>query len=247
MENRYSFVKTQNTGKALNRLELAGLFGTPTFLNYIACQLAIPYLNNLHILPIEVCYFLSVGLLVLMPMFFGAIYLSGREIGSFKLKDILTRMRIKRLSRVDVFWTIGAFVVLSLSSFLIAKVIMPALGFDATPFFFQNMPLQSQNCWILYVWPLFFFLNIFGEEFLWRGYILPRQEGLNKKWTWLIHGLLWAFWHFPMGLDLVFAAIPIFFILPAVVQIRQNTSISIVIHAVFGGFGFLSLALGLVQ
>ena len=124
---------------------------------------------------------------------------------------------------------------------------MPKLGFDATPFFFQNMPLSKSNFWILYVWPLFFFFNIFGEEFLWRGYIQPRQELLNKKYTWLVHGILWAFWHLPMGLDLIFSALPILFILPAIVQIRKNTTVSIIIHFVFGAFGFLALALGFVH
>jgi len=109
------------------------------------------------------------------------------------------------------------------------------------------MPLSPDNIYILYLWPVFFFFNIFGEEFLWRGYIQPRQELLNKKGTWLVHGLLWAFWHLPMGLDLIFASLPIFFILPAVVQIRKNTTIAIIIHSVFGAFGFLSLALGMLH
>jgi membrane protease YdiL (CAAX protease family) len=238
---------TDNQVRPLTWPALLGLFGVPSLLNYLACQVAIPYLDQLQIMPIEAAYFLSVGLLVLMPMFFGAIYLSGHEIGSFRWKDLMTRMRIKRLSRTDVYWTVAAFVLLSLASFLIAKVLMPLWGISSTPFFFQNMPLQSHHLWILYVWPLYFFFNIFGEEFLWRGYIQPRQEGLTGKWTWLVHGIFWAIWHVPMGLDLVLTAVPIFLILPAVVQIRQNTSIAIVVHAVFGGLGFLALAFGAVQ
>jgi membrane protease YdiL (CAAX protease family) len=109
------------------------------------------------------------------------------------------------------------------------------------------MPLNDKYFWIIYVWPAFFFFNIFGEEFLWRGFIQPRQELLNGKYTWLVHGILWACWHLPMGLDLIFSALPIFFILPAIVQIRKNTTISIVIHFVFGAFGFLALAFGLVH
>ena len=50
-----------------------------------------------------------------------------------------------------------------------------------------------------------------------------------------------------MGFDLVIAASPIFFILPAIVQIRKNTTIAIILHAVFGAFGFLALALGMVH
>ena len=233
--------------KPLSWTELAALFGVPTVLNYIACRIAIPYFDSLGVLPIEVSYFISVGGIVLAPMFFGALILSRREAASRSLKNILTRMRVKRLTPRDWAWTVAGFVILSFASFLIAKMLMPAMGLDATPYFFQNMPLDETHRWILYVWPLFFFFNIFGEEFLWRGYIQPRQELLNKQWTWLVHGLLWAGWHVPMGFDLILAATPIFFILPAIVQARQNTTIAIVVHAVFGGFGFLSLSLGMVH
>ena len=227
--------------------ELIILFGAPTLLNLFACRVVIPFLDTRTALPMEISYFISVGLLVLAPMFFGAIVLSAREAGSYKLRDILERMRVKKLSGGDLIWSVAGFLVLSLISFLIAKMILPLYGIDATPFFFQNMPLDETHFWIIYIWPIFFFFNIFGEEFLWRGYIQPRQELLNRKWTWLVHGLFWAVWHLPMGLDLIWSALPIFFILPAVVQIRKNTTIAILIHFVFGAFGFLVLALGFVH
>lgn len=234
--------------KPLNWLQLILLFAIPAILNFIACRVLIPFLStNYGNIPIEIIYFISVGCIVLVPMFFSAIYLSIREIDSSKAKDILGRMRIKKLNAKDLFWTIGGFAGLSFASFLIAKVVLPEFGIDATPFFFQNMPLSDKYFWILYVWPLFFFFNIFGEEFLWRGYIQPRQELLNKKWTWLVHGILWSIFHIPMGLNLVFSAIPIFFILPGIVQIRKNTTISIIIHFIFGAFGFLALAFGAVN
>ncbi len=228
-------------------LDLILLFGIPTILNYFASQIVIPIINRQQILPIEITYFLSVGIIVLMPMFFGALYLCGRDVGSYKLRDLLTRMRIKKLSPSDLLWTISTFLLLVVTSFIIAKIFMPKFGIDATPFFFQNMPLNDEYFWILYVWPFFFFFNIFGEEFLWRGYIQPRQELLNNHWTWFVHGILWALWHLPMGLDLIFASTPIFFILPAIVQIRKNTTIAIIVHFIFGAFGFLALSLGMVH
>lgn len=236
-----------NKLKPLTWPGLVGLFALPTLLNAIASRVAIPYLDGLQHMPIEAAYFLSVGGLVLLPMFLLALYLCGREAGSFRLVPLLRRMRVKKLTGSDWIWTVATFLFLVLTSYLVAKVLMPVAGMDATPFFFQNMPLDADHMWLLYVWPLFFFFNIFGEEFLWRGYIQPRQELLNGKWTWLVHGLFWAGWHIPMGWDLIVAAIPIFFILPGVVQIRQNTTIAIVVHAVFGAFGFLALALGAVH
>ncbi|MGD2067932.1 MAG: CPBP family intramembrane metalloprotease [Gemmatimonadota bacterium] len=223
------------------------LFGVPTVLNAVACLVAIPLLDAWGRLPIEVSYFLSVGLLVLAPMFVGALVLSGREAGSYRLSVFLPRMRVRRIRSTDWTWIAASFAGLSLASFLIARILMPRLGMDAKPFFFRDMPLGREQMWLLAVWPVFFFFNIFGEEFLWRGYIQPRQELLTGRWTWLVHGLLWALWHTPMGLDLIVASLPIFFILPAMVQITENTSTAIVVHAAFGAFGFLALALGLLR
>lgn len=236
--------ESRNHLEPVRPLELAWLFGVPTVLNTFACRVAIPRVSALSALPVEVTYFLCVGLLVLVPMFVWALYASGREIGSFQARALFDRMRIHRIKGRDWLWTVTTFVALGAASFIIADVLMPHLGMDATPFFFANMPLDPDHRWILAVWPVFFFFNIFGEEFLWRGYIQPRQELLTGQWTWLVHGLLWAIWHLPMGLDLIVASLPIFFILPAVVQWRQNTSIAIIVHAVFGAFGFLALALG---
>ena len=233
--------------KTLKWSHLILLFGIPTILNFLACRILIPFLDSQGILPIEVSYFISVGFFVLVPMFFGAIYLSAKEINSFKIGDILDRLRIKKLSLHDTFWTVGGFVLLSLASFLIAKIILPLFAIDATPFFFRNMPLTDKYLWIIYIWPIFFFFNIFGEELFWRGYIQPRQELLTNKYTWLVHGLFWACWHLPMGLDLIFSALPIFFILPLIVQMRKNTTIAIIIHFIFGAFWFLALAFGLVH
>ena len=234
--------------RPLNWLQLLLLFGIPTVLNYLACRIAIPYLNReFKNLPIEIIYFICVGVIVLIPMFCGAIYLTIKEIDSVEIKDILFRMRIKKLSARDLTWTISGFIILSLASFIIAKILLPIFNIDASPFFFKNMPLGNKYFWIIYVWPVFFFFNIFGEEFLWRGYIQPRQELLNKNWTWLVHGILWALFHLPMGINLVLSAVPIFFILPGIVQIRKNTTISIIIHFIFGAFGFLALAFGAVK
>jgi len=233
--------------KPLTWPSLVGLFFLPGILNFVACRVVIPYLDSTKSIPIEATYFLSVGGLVLVPMFVWALYLVGRDTGCYKLSLLMQRMRVRRLSGADVIWTVATFLGLVIASYLVAKVLMPRLGMNATPFFFQNMPLDAEHKWLLYVWPLFFFFNIFGEEFLWRGYIQPRQELLNGRWTWLVHGLLWAGWHTPMGLDLIIASFPIFFILPAVVQIRKNTTISIIVHTVFGAFGFLALALGAVH
>jgi membrane protease YdiL (CAAX protease family) len=223
------------------------LFGIPTGLNLIVFGLLIPWLDRQSRLPIEAIYFLGMGGLVLAPMFLAALVLAGREIGSYRFADLMARFRVRRLSRLDWLWTVAGFVGLSVASLLIADQLLPLIGAEAKPWFFRDMPLEQGRFWLVAVWPLFFFFNIFGEEFYWRGLVLPRQELLSGRAAWLVHGLLWAVWHLPLGLILVLTSTPILFILPAIVQFRRNTSIAIVIHGIFGAMGFLVLAYGLVD
>lgn len=133
----------ENDLRPMSWSELAWLFGVPTALNAFACLVAIPAVNGWAVLPIEVTYFLCVGVFVLVPMFVWALQLSGREIGSFRVRDILKRMRVHRIEGHDWLWTIATFLTLVAASFLIAKILMPQFGMDATPFFFANMPLAN--------------------------------------------------------------------------------------------------------
>jgi membrane protease YdiL (CAAX protease family) len=40
----------------------------------------------------------------------------------------------------------------------------------------------------------------FGEEFGWRGYLLPRLMPLGQNWAILLSGVIWACWHLPLNL-----------------------------------------------
>lgn len=73
------------------------------------------------------------------------------------------------------------------------------------------------------------FFNIFGEELLWRGYMLPRQEIKYGKWTWVLHGLLWAGWHIFWKWNIL-SLLPIALGIPFVVQKTKNTSVAIIVH-----------------
>jgi len=46
--------------------------------------------------------------------------------------------------------------------------------------------------------PLVNFPATFGEEFGWRGYLLPKLSMLGKRKALLLSGLIWGVWHWPV-------------------------------------------------
>ena len=102
---------------------------------------------------------------------------------------------------------------------------------------------QVEGNWSLVVITLLsLVLNIFGEEFLWRGYVLPRQELTYGKNAWIVHGILWTllhafkWWQIPALLGGALA-------LSFVAQRRKNTWPGIVAHFVTNGIGLLVVTL----
>jgi membrane protease YdiL (CAAX protease family) len=100
--------------------------------------------------------------------------------------------------------------------------------FDQDPNYFMEIPLKG-NWWIPVGMLVFTLCNVFGEEFWWRGYILPRQELSFGKWTWLIHGLLWNAFHLFMPWEQI-RLLPGSLALPFVAQLRKNTWPGIIAH-----------------
>jgi len=85
----------------------------------------------------------------------------------------------------------------------------------------MDLPVKG-NLWIPFGMFAFSLCNVLGEEFWWRGYVLPRQELSFGKWTWLIHGLLWSGFHLFMPWDAI-RLLPGSLALPFVAQRRKNT------------------------
>lgn len=88
-------------------------------------------------------------------------------------------------------------------------------GYDMAAMFTPEMRAQLVGAWGLLA--LFFVSALFntflGEEFLFRGVLLPKMEGVFGKWDWVANGVLFSFYHLhqPWGIlatipaDLVFA------------------------------------------
>jgi membrane protease YdiL (CAAX protease family) len=95
-----------------------------------------------------------------------------------------------------------------------------------------------------------FFLNIVGEELLWRGVIWPRQERVHGQRTWLVHGFMWYLFHLPFYPWFAISGIPQAFILSYLFQKTRNTWLVLIMHTIFNSvfYGILLLiVLGIVS
>ena len=238
------------TIKPISTTQSLLLFGIPSIVFLVICQKFIPLLQQTYGLHPALSWFLG-GTMVFLPLFLLAFYLTRKD--GFRTKaEIISRMRLRKmlardwkfalLSTVAIMAITAA--IMGISKFLYVQFGIPEI--ETTPSFMQFEPFQGNERFLLLVWLVMFFFNIFGEELLWRGYILPRQEvGLGKV-AWLFNALLWVLFHICFGVQLMILLIPILFILPWAVQKTQNTWVGIVVHALVNGPAFIMVSLGVI-
>jgi membrane protease YdiL (CAAX protease family) len=70
-------------------------------------------------------------------------------------------------------------------------------GYDMSTIFAPELHAQWVGAWDLL--GLFFtmslFSNFLGEEFLFRGVLLPKMEGVFGKWDWVANGVMFGLYH----------------------------------------------------
>lgn len=236
--------------KPISTINSVLLFGIPSALFLIICRIWIPFLHQSYGLHPALSWFIG-GLMVFFPLFLLTIYLCRKD--GFQTKpEIFSRLRLQKMSSRDWKYTListltvlmltGA--IMGISKFLHTQFGIPEI--ETTPSFMKFEPFQGNERFLLLVWLVMFFFNIFGEELMWRGYILPRQEISLGKSAWIFNALLWVLFHICFGLQLLILLIPILFILPYAVQKTQNTWVGISIHALVNGPAFIMVSLGVI-
>ena len=91
-----------------------------------------------------------------------------------------------------------------------------------------GMELKGQ-WWVVIVYFLGWILNIFGEEFWYRGWMLPRQELAFGRVAWLINGVIFTFQHTFQPWNYL-AILPGALFAVFIAQHRRNTWITIIQH-----------------
>lgn len=132
--------------------------------------------------------------------------------------------------------------------------IQPALFEDpytvmgsAGPAEFMGVKLDGSAWWLLPYWVIFWvMIAVFSEEFVWRGYLLPKQQAVWGRWAWLFNGL---FWNVPFHLytfTAVIADMPFFLLLPLATQKVGNTWFAVMVHALLASLALIVILDGLL-
>jgi len=109
---------------------------------------------------------------------------------------------------------------------------------------FADYTIQG-NWWLLGLFLIMYFFNVLGEEFLWRGYLFPKQELTHGKYTWIVHGLLWTSFH-------LFAPYNALMVLPGalfmsyITQRYKNNTIFLISHATLNGIPLIILLTNII-
>jgi len=128
-------------------------------------------------------------------------------------------------------WLIPIIVLLAATEFLVSPALngvwIKIFPFFAEPSSFAMAPIlespqvQAQLVGAWWFLGLFLVMAVFntflGEEFLFRGVLLPKMEGVFGKWDWMANGVLMGayHWHQPWGIPGNIVAAILFFALPA--------------------------------
>jgi membrane protease YdiL (CAAX protease family) len=151
------------------------------------------------------------------------------------------RLRLQRMDSTAWKWTLPFLVLYLILGFvlnLLAQLVYEQFGFwpPGTDIPLTNIP------YIL----IMLVSNVLSEELWWRGYILPRQELQNRKYAWVVNGVLWSFFHLFKWWAVPFMLIK-HWIIPLVAQRTKNTTPAILIHFVSNGIGVLLSILPLLS
>jgi membrane protease YdiL (CAAX protease family) len=221
-------------------------FGSGGLLLYAVIHWLIPTTGTATGIEPVLLWFLLAGSFFILPMAIVAALIVRSE-GRHVWCDLWrARLRFHPMSSGDYLWIIAALVVIGILTTGSMTVVQALYGDSHRMFFVPMEPLGPGRYWILTAWVPFFVLNILGEEFVWRGVVLPRQEVPFGRWAWVVNGMAHLLIHLPTGLPVMLTLWPTAFILPYVVQRRRNTWVGVAVHGALNGPGFVAVALGFV-
>lgn len=234
----------------LRKLGFVGSFAiylSAATLMFVMTHFLIPYLSKTTGMETIFFWFVVAGAGIFTPLIITGLFILKSEGYKISRQTITGRLRFKRLTSKDLLLTFAGLVAVGILSGALMKILEMMIGkFDHSPSFMQFEPLSAGRYWLLLVWAPYWITNILGEEFLWRGVMLPRQEIAFGKNAWLIHGFGWGLFHIAFGWQLLVTLIPLIFIQSYLVQKTGNSWVGVILHGGLNGPAFIAICFGLI-
>lgn len=235
----------------LKKLGLPGSFAIyipAAILMFCLTKYLIPWLSKVTGQETIFFWFLVAGFGIFLPLVITGILILKAEGQRCTKKLWIDRLRFSKITIRDMVYALTGMIVVGLLSLIIMKGLEIVIGkFEHSPSFISMEPLTPGRYWLLLVWFPYWILNIMGEEFLWRGVMLPRQELAFGKYTWIVHAIGWGIFHIAFGWKLILTLIPLIFILSYIVQKTKNTWIGVIMHGGINGPSFIAICFGLIS
>ena len=176
-------------------------------------------------------------------------------------QTVVTRMKYQRpinpktgkSSYWLLLWTIPFII---LSALIQSDVInMPNVDSWLTPLI-QHLPKYDLSSlataeykgawWILVLFVLTSVFNyFFGEEFMYRGILLPKMNGVFGKWDWFFNGILFGLYHLHKPQIILSTALYFGFVFALPSRLLQSSWAAVIIHGLEGLLGLI-LVLGII-
>jgi membrane protease YdiL (CAAX protease family) len=234
----------------IRKLGIGGSFAIyvpAAMLMYFLTKYLIPFLSKTTGQETILFWFLVAGLGIFTPLIIAGWLILRAEDYRCTKSTLTDRLRFRRLTGNDLIWALSGLILAGILSGLVMKVLIMITGdFSHSPAFMSFEPLSPGRYWLLLVWLPYWILNILGEEFLWRGVMLPRQEAAFGKKAWLMHSLGWGLFHIAFGWQLMLTLIPLIFILSYTVQKTRNSWVGVIMHAGLNGPSFIAISFGIL-
>lgn len=231
-----------------------GIFSFSCVVIIIGIYLIIPVIIGAGT-PFLFGYLVAFQTVPFVMLFIQMIYLYRKEGNLMQLDAFKQRMRLtfhwKFILAGFAIFVLGLITYIPLQS--VTKILASTYFFTPPGWFPADLhPLKASvsgefmgfsmygKTWIPFVYLIGWFFNVFGEELLFRGFILPRQELKYGKSAWFINGLLWNVWHVFWRWQMI-ALLPFHLMLTFSVQKTKNTWVGIIAHGLLNFIAVLIL------
>ncbi len=178
----------------------------------------------------------------------------------WRWKKFSARMRLRRLDKKTLImtgflllWSTAAYLILSYTAgaWLARNISLftPPDWFPGglnplktmEPNTFLGVPMKGRYLFLVGGLTGWFF-NIAGEELLFRGFLLPREEAVLGRYAWVFQGFLWAVWHVYWAWNVLPLLAAVTLPLCFVVSRSRNTWAGIIVHGTLNLIPFLLAA-----